>query len=131
MNVRKAVTFALAILVVLVMWRAAEGTTFRRPVELQTTFDFYRYPACGPTLKSNCIVAIRFYDGTSARILATAPTRPGMTGRQLMTATVVAGSFTQSVYAVTVYLDQHGHSAEGPHGQTSEYGLQEDLPRQR
>lgn len=130
MNVRRAITFALAITVVLMMWRAAEGTAFRRPVELQTNFDFDRYPACSPTLKSNCIVAIRFYDGVSGRILATAPTRPRMTGRQVMTATVVAGSFAQSVYAVTVYVDQNGHSAEGPHGPTSEYGLQQYPPPQ-
>ena len=131
MSVRRAITFVLAIIVVLVMWRAAEGTTFRRPVELQTTFDFDRYPACAPTVKNNCIVAIRFYDGVSGRIIATAPTRSRMTGRQVMTATVGAGKLAQSVYAVTVYLDQYGHSAEGPHGQTSKYGFQEYLPPQK
>lgn len=118
----KPITFAIAIVLVFAVWLVAERTDVHTGVQLQTTFDFNRYPACGPTSKSNCIVAIQFYDAMSNQILATTATAPGMTGRQVIVATAPAGSFPRRVYAATVYLDDHGQRLEGPRGQTSEYG---------
>jgi hypothetical protein len=103
------------------VWLVAERKDVHTGVQLQTTFDFKRYPACGPTIKSNCIVAIQFYDAMSNQILATTATEPGMTGRHVIVATARASSFPRRVYAVTVYLDNSGRNKQGPRGQTSEY----------
>ena len=123
-SLTKTITFALAIVLVLAVWRSAEGTSMAPSVQLQTSFDFTSYPTCGPAMKSNCIVAIRFYDSDSNHLLATAPTAPDMTGRHVIVATAHASSVPRTVYAATVYLDDHGQRMEGPHGPTSEYGRQ-------
>ena len=122
MSLRRVFAFALGAALVLTVWRVAEGTSFRPRIALQTSFEFDRYPACAPTIRSNCIAAIRFYDAVSHHNVATAETKPGMAGRQEIVATIRAGSVTRRVYAVTVYRDEHGQLAEGPRGATSEYG---------
>jgi hypothetical protein len=118
----KTITFAVAIVLVLAMWRSAEGTNTTPTVQLQTTFDFNSYRACGPAIKNNCIAAIRFYDAISGQTLATAATTSDMTGRQVIVATGHTETFPRRVYAVTVYFDDRGERMEGPRGQTSEYG---------
>jgi hypothetical protein len=120
-EVRKPITFAFAMVLVFAGWLVAERKDIQTGVQLQTTFDFNDYPACGPTSKSNCIVAIQFYDAISHQILATTATAPGMKGRQVIVARAHASSFPQQVYAATVYLDNSGRSKQGPRGQTSEY----------
>lgn len=117
----KTIPFAVAILLVLVMWRSAEGTSTVPTVQLQTTFDFDNYRACGTAIKNNCIAAIRFYDAISGHRLATAATTSDMNGRQVIVATVHTKTFPRRVYASTVYLDDHGGQTEGPRGPTSEY----------
>lgn len=118
---RKAITFTFATVLLFAVWLVAEQTDIRTGVQLQTTFDFNRYPACGPTTKRNCVVAIQFYDAISHQILATTATAPDMTGRQVIVARTHARSFPREVYAATVYLDSSGRSKQGPRGQTSEY----------
>jgi hypothetical protein len=122
MKVKKTITFAAAIVVVLALWRSAEGTSVTPSVQLQTTFNFNAYRACGPAINTNCIVAIQFHDAASGQVLATAATKPGMTGRRVMVATAHARSIPRRVYAATVYLDEHGERTEGPRGATSDYG---------
>jgi hypothetical protein len=107
---------------VLMVWRAAEGTSFRPAIALKTSFDFDRYPACSSTFKNNCIVAIRFYDASTGRNVATVSTKPEMTGRHQIVATIRPGLVTRKIYAVTVYRNEQGHVSEGPRGETSEYG---------
>jgi hypothetical protein len=131
MSLKKAITLALATVSMFAVWRAVEGTDIKPNIQLQTTFDFDGYPACGPSIKSNCIVSIQFYDATSHHILATAATTPGMRGRQVIVANPHTSSFPRRVYATTVYLDNYGHRVEGARGQTSEYGYQGDLRSQR
>jgi hypothetical protein len=126
MSLKKTITFAFAIVIVLALWRSAEGTNMTPSVQLKTTFDFNRYRVCGPGINSSCIVAIKFYDATSGQVLASAPTTPGATGRQVMVATARASSFPRRVYAATVYLDDHGETLEGPRGQTTEYKASKD-----
>jgi hypothetical protein len=125
MNLRKVFAFVLGAVLVLTVWRAAEGTGFRPPIALQTSFDFDRYPACSPAIQNDCIAAIRFYDAASHRNVATVATKPGMAGPQQIVATIRAGSATRRVYAVTVYRDEHGQLSEGPRGETSDYGSED------
>jgi hypothetical protein len=119
--VRKPITFASAIVLLFAVWLAAEKKDNMVRVQLQTTFDFNEYPACGRSSTSNCVVAIQFYDAASHQILATKVTEPGITGRQTIVATTNASSFPRRVYAATVYLDDSGRRQSGPRGQISEY----------
>jgi hypothetical protein len=120
-EVKKTITSAFAMVLLFAVWLVAERKDTQPGVNLQTTFDFNSYPTCGPTIKSNCIVAIQFYDAVSNHILAPAATTPGMKGCQVIVATVHASSFPRRVYAATVYLDDSGRGKQGPRGQTSEY----------
>jgi hypothetical protein len=124
MRLRRVFAFVLGAVLVLTVWRAAEGTAFRPVIALETSFDFDRYPACTATIENNCIAAIRFYDAVSHHHVATVETTPGMVGRQELMAIVRDGSITRRVYAVTVYRDEHGQLAEGPRGETTEYGFE-------
>ena len=117
---QKPITFAFAIALVLAVWVAAESKEVHKGVQLQTTFDFNTYAACGPSSKSNCIVAIQFYDAVSHQLLATTATAPNMTGRQVIVARAQATWPPRQIYAATVYLDNSGQSKEGPRGETSE-----------
>jgi hypothetical protein len=121
MNLKRAIAFVFGLLLIFSVWRAAEGATSRPRMELQTTFDFDRYPSCAPTIKTNCIVGIRFYDAASNRSLAAAATAPGMKGQQKIVAAIPSDSVSRGVYAVTVYLNEQGRLMEGPRGGTSEY----------
>ena len=117
----KPITLAFAIIVSFTVWLVADRTDAHTGVQMQTSFDFNRYPACAPNIQSNCIVAIQFHDAISHQVIATAATTPDMTGRQVIGATVRASSFARRVYAATVYLDNSGRTRQGPRGQTSEY----------
>src|SRR5512133_3615616 len=106
MRLKRVFGFVLGAVLVLTVWRAAEGTAFRSGIALQTIFDFDLYPACTPIIKNNCIAAIRFYDAVSHHPVATVETTPRMVGRQEVVAIVRGGSITRRVYAVTVYRDK-------------------------
>ena len=87
-------------------------------IYLVTSFDFVRYPACDLSQNTNCILAIRFYDGDSNQPLAQVGTL-AMSGQQRIVAMAKAGILPHRVYAVTVYLDSNGERKEGPPGQMS------------
>jgi hypothetical protein len=118
---KKPITFAFAMVLMFAVWLAAGKADSQPGLRLQTTFDFNNYPTCGPSIKSNCIVAIQFYDAVSHQILARAATPPAMTGRQVIVATAHVSTFPRRVYAATVYIDHSGRRMEGPRGPTSEY----------
>jgi hypothetical protein len=117
----KPITIVFAIMISFAVWLVAGKKDTQTGVQLQTTFDFNRYPACSPLIKSNCIIAIQFHNAISNRVVATAGTNSGMTGHQVIVATAHANSFPRHVYAATVFLDNFGRRQQGPPGQTSEY----------
>jgi hypothetical protein len=117
--VKKPMTLTLAIVVVCSMWLFAEKREAATGMYLVTSFDFSRYPICQPS-RSNCILAIRFYDADSHQRLAEVETNARMKGPQMIMAKANAGAMPHRAYAVTVYLDSDGSRKEGPRGQTTE-----------
>jgi hypothetical protein len=118
----KTTTFALAIVLALTTWLAAEKKY--RPsmaLEMVTSFDFTAYPACHSGQGSNCIQGIRFYDADSGQRLADAPVTASMIGRRQINARVHVSSVPRGIYAVTVYLDPSGQMREGRPGEVSRF----------
>ena len=124
---KRAILFTFVMVLFFTLWHAAEANSLQPRFALQTSFDFDRYPACAPTIKTNCIVGIRFYDAIANRSLATAATTPGMKGRHQIVVTVRSGSFPQRMYAVSMYLDGRGQLKEGPRGENSVAGAKGGL----
>jgi hypothetical protein len=117
---RKAATFAIAIIFAFGLWLRAERTE-DSAMYLVTSFDFTRYPACGSSALRNCIKGIRFYDADSGLSLAEAEATGDMTGQKSMIGVAKVSSIPRRVYAITVYLDNSGRVSEGPRGQISEF----------
>ena len=116
----KSVTYALAIVMAFSAWLFASSKEVTTEMYLVTSFDFARYPTCQPNRNSNCILAIRFYDGDSNQRLAEVQTTAEMRGRQRVVGKARVGIVPHRAYAATVYLDNGGSWKEGPRGQISE-----------
>ncbi len=118
---KKTLIVAIAVMFLLHAWVSAERHAGTLNMYLVTSFHFSSYPACGLSRSSYCIQAIRFYDPDSKARLAEAPVRAGMTGPQLIVATVRVNSIPRHAYAVTVYLDNSGNRNEGLPGRVSSF----------
>lgn len=118
---KKMLLVAVAMVFLLRAWLGAERHNGTLKLNLVTSFDFAKYPACGPQRTSNCIQAIRFYDADSNLRLAEVPAPHGRTGPQPMMAAVNLNSIPRRAYAVTVYADNNGISKEGPRGAVSRF----------
>lgn len=101
-------------------------------IELVTSFNFSRYPACASTASSYCIHAVRFYDSDSRTRLAEVPVSPGAVGPQSIVATVHASSVLHhQVYAVAVYRDGTATPIEGLPGEVSSFHAPPTAPEER
>jgi len=118
----KSITFAIAIVLALTTWLAAERK-YHPPMamDIVTSFDFGMYPACHSGKGSNCIQSIRFYDAESGQRLADAPVTASMTERSQIIARVHVSSVPRGIYAVTVYRDLSGQTKEGRPGEISRF----------
>ena len=102
------------------MWVSPDRHAATPSVNLVTSFDFSRYPACASTASSYCIQAVRFYDPDARTRLAEVLVSPGANGSQSIVATVhVSSVLHHHVYAVTVYRDGTATPREGLPGQVS------------
>jgi hypothetical protein len=117
-DVKEPTTLALAIVMAFSMLLFADRGQVTHDIYLVTNFDFARYPACDLSQNTNCILAIRFYDGDSNLRLAQVETI-AMRGPRRIVAMAKTGTLPHRVYAVTVYLDSNGEHKEGPPGQMS------------
>jgi hypothetical protein len=118
---KKTLLTVFAVMFLLRAWVGAERHAGTLAMNLVTSFDFSRYPACGPSRTSTCLQAIRFYDADSNARLAEVPARASMRGAQRIVATVRVNSIPRRAYTVTVYLDSSGILKEGPPGQVSTF----------
>jgi hypothetical protein len=70
-SMTNSITFALAIVLALTTWVAAERKYHPSvTIEMVTSFDLAAYPACRAKESSNCIQGIRFYDADSGTALS-------------------------------------------------------------
>ena len=118
----KLITFALAMVLALTTWLAAERK-YHPPITLEmvTSFDFNAYSGCRSGQSSSCIQGIRFYDADSGQRLADATVTASMIGRRQIIARVHVSSVPRGIYAVTLYLDPSGQMKEGQPGEVSRF----------
>ena len=109
---RKMLLIGVAVMFLLRAWLGAERRASTLDINLVTSFNFSRYPACGAGKTSYCIQAFRFYDADSNARLAEVPTA-GMRGAQPIVASVRLNAVPRHAYVVTVYPDEHGILREG------------------
>jgi hypothetical protein len=118
---KKTLIVAITVIFLLHEWVSAERHAGTLKMNLVTSFDFSSYPACGPSRRSYCIQAIRFYDPDSKTRLAELPVSANLSGRQPIAATVRVHSIPRHAYAVTVYVDNSGRLREGLPGEVSTF----------
>ena len=121
---KKTVLVAIAMVFLLRAWLGAERHPGKLELNLVTSFDFAKYPACGMGKTSGCIQAIRFYDADSKVRLAEVPAPPGSRGPKQMVAAVNLSSIPRRAYTVTVYVDNGGVAKEGFPGRVSTFDYQ-------
>lgn len=73
---KKTLIVAIAVIFLLHAWVSAERQAGTTNMNLVTSFDFSKYPACGLSPRSYCIRAIRFYDPDSRRAWRKCPSVP-------------------------------------------------------
>ena len=129
---KKKLLMLITSIFLLVSWVNADRHAARPDINLTTSFDFSRYPACASTSSSHCIQAVRFYDSDARTRLAEVLVSPGEIGPQSIVATVqVSSVLHHQVYAVTVYRDGTATPREGLPGQVSSFHETPNEPVER
>jgi len=118
---KRTLLVAIAMVFILRAWLGAERHTRTLRLNLVTSFDFSKYPACGQRRTTSCVQAVRFYDADSKLRLADVVAPPQSRGSRQMVAAVDVSAVPRRAYAVTVYADNNGMTKEGSPGAVSRF----------